>query len=335
MLTVLKILGIVLLAVLGLVILLLLIVLFVPLRVQAKVHYDGIVKARVHVGWLLRAVHAKFEWLKDHGLLRVKLLGLKTVKKKHIGDWGPEPAESEDAAGEKTEEAEGGSVPAEPGEEPASSDAPSSSAEKPEEKADKPEEAGAGTDTKTDEKTEGTGKTDEKPAGEAAGEASEAEEPWQPMHPIDKLEEKLDVFESKIDEIEELIYDEKNRKSLRLIGKQLKKIGRHLKPTKFLVEGELGFSDPAKTGKIMGRIYSLYAILGEHVRIEGNYEEAVTDLRGEIRCRIRLSVFIGAALRLLLDANLRRQVKKLLRKGKDKDNDNKAAGQAEEEKKAA
>ena len=82
---------------LGLVILILLIVFLVPLRLNVKVRYEEEVKARVHVTWLLRAVHVKMEWLKDHGLLRVKLLGLKTVMKKHLGDWGPAPQKAEEA----------------------------------------------------------------------------------------------------------------------------------------------------------------------------------------------------------------------------------------------
>ena len=108
---------------LGLVILILLIVLLVPLRLNVAARYDEEVKARVHVTWLLRAVHVKLEWLKDHGLLRARLLGLKTLMKKHIGDWGPEPQKAEEPPG-GTEEAaaESGTAAAEAAEKPASAE---------------------------------------------------------------------------------------------------------------------------------------------------------------------------------------------------------------------
>lgn len=275
-------------------ILILLIVLLVPLRLNVKARYDEEVRARVHVSWLLRAVHVKFEWLKDHGLLRAKLLGLKTLMKKHIGDWGPEPPETEEE-----------SVPTEPGEEPASSDAPESSQAKPESPAEKPETP-----------VEKPAASEEKPAAaeEKHASAPKAEED---LPRLAAIEEKLDSLAGKLDEFQGYWYDEKNRKTMRLIGRQLKKIGRHLKPTRFLVEGELGFGDPAKTGKIMGTLYSFYPIFRDNVRIQGNYEEKVTKLRLELKGRLRLGIFVEVALRLLLDKNLRHCIRKLMHKDKD------------------
>ena len=133
----------------------------------------------------------------------------------------------------------------------------------------------------------------------------------------------------------------KNRKTARLIGKQLKKLGRHLKPTKFLLEGELGFDDPAKTGKIMGLLYSLYPILGEHVRIDGNYEEPAVRLRLEMKGRFRLGIIAEVGIRLLLDKDLRRWIKKLTHKdkgeeaGKAGENGETAAEAADRDRKAA
>ncbi len=306
--------------ILALVLLILLIVLLVPIRMDVKVRYDEDVKARGHVTWLLRALNAKIEWMADHGLLRVKLLGLKTVMKKHLGDWGPQPAET--AAKADTESAakpgddevaeisvdetaeEAGGKPEEP--------KPGPEAAKPAEKEEKPDKAGSEA-------------AEEKPAAEASKEeAAEAEpeagsEPEEELPKLDAIAKKLEEIEEKLDEFQGYWYDEKNRKTVRRIGRQLKRIGKHLKPTRFQVEGELGFDDPGKTGKIMGYIYSLYPILGEHVRIEGNYEEAVMKFRGEVKCRIRLGLFISVAVRLLLDGNLRKWIKKLMKKDKKKD----------------
>ena len=324
-------------------ILILLIVLLVPLRLNVKARYDEEVRARVHVSWLLRAVHVKFEWLKDHGLLRAKLLGLKTLVKKHIGDWGPEVPEAEEE-----------SVPTEPGEEPASSDAPGSSEAKPESSEEKPETSEAKPDAseekpaaeekpasaaKAEDKKEEKGEEAPAAAETAAEQTAEAKAEEEDLPRLAAINEKLDSIAGKLDEFQGYWYDEKNRKTVRLIGKQLKKIGRHLKPTHFLVEGELGLGDPAKTGKIMGTLYSFYPIFRDHIRIDGNYEEQVAKFRLELKGRLRLGIFVEVALRLLLDKNLRHWIKKLTHKDKDKKDSKKTAKvtaeAADQEQKAA
>ena len=313
LLTILKILGIAILAALGLLILVLLIVLLVPFRLNVKARYDEEVRARVHVSWLLRVVHVKFEWLKDHGLLRAKLLGIKTLVKKHIGDWGPQPAENEAASDKKNKPEKAEKVetteetkPTEPGNEPASLDAPSSS-------STKPDDSGK-TEAKTEETSAGA---DPAAAAGKTGEETVKDSSEEEMPRLAALDEKLAHIAEKWDEIQGCWYDEKNRKTVRLIGKQLKKIGRHLKPTHFLVEGELGFGDPAKTGKIMGTLYSFYPVFRDHIRIDGNYEEQVMKLRLELKGRLRLGIFVEVALRLLLNKNLRHWIKKLTHKDKN------------------
>ena len=330
MLTILKIIGIVLLAILALVLLILLIVLLVPLRLDLKARYDEEVRARVNISWLLKAALVRLEWLKDHGLLRVKLLGLKTLMKKHLGDWGPQPEA-------KTEPAEETSVPdtetkTETEEKNPEKD---SDAEKPgTENAEKPDTEQAKTPDGTEVKAESAEKTENKE--EAPEEKAAEEKVQQKLDGEERLEllvEKLDGIEGKWDEIQSLLYDEKNRKTLRRIGKQLKRIGHHLAPTKFVLEGELGFDDPYTTGKIMGLLYSLYGIFGEHIRIQGNYEEPAMKFYLVLKGRIRLGLFVSVGLNLLLDGNLRRWIKKLMHKdGKTKAD---TAGQADQEKEAA
>ena len=348
------------LAVLGLVILILLIVLLVPLRLNVKARYDEEVKARVHVTWLLRAVHVKLEWLKDHGLLRARLLGLKTLTKKHLGDWGPEPQKAEEPSGETEEAAaESGTASAEAAEKPASAEEGSaasgteekpaaaeevSSEEKPaaaEEKPQTAEEKPSSAEEKPSPAEEKPSPAEEKPASAPKPEAKEepAGEPEEELPRLASIEKKLDEIAGKVDEFQGYWYDEKNRKTVRLIGKQLKKIGRHLKPTHFLVEGELGFGDPAKTGKIMGTLYSFYPVFRDHIRIQGNYEEQVMKLRLELKGRLRLGIFVEVALRLLLNKNLRQWIKKLTHKDKDETTGEETAKEtaeaADQEQKAA
>ena len=271
----------------------------------------------MHVSWLLRAVHVKFEWLKDHGLLRAKLLGLKTIMKKHIGDWGPQPqagAEKRPAESAAAPEAESAAeVPAEKADaKPEAAKEEHSSVNAENQAA--PEEKKAGSAPKTEDKTKETQTED---AEEKAEET--VSEPEEELPKLLAFEQKLDGILTKVDEFQGYWYDEKNRKTLRLIKKQLKRIGKHLKPTRLQLEGEIGFDDPGKTGRIIGTVYSLYPVYKDHIRIDGNYEEKVMRFRGEIRFRIRLGLFISVGLRLLLDRNLRKLIKKLMKKDKQED----------------
>lgn len=335
LLTILKIIGIVILAVLGLLVLLLLIVLLTPFRLNVKARYDEDIRARIHVSWLLRAVHVKFEWLKDHGLLRAKLLGIKTLVKKHVGDWGPQPAQPQAApSGDAASSAA----------RPDAAKAGASSETKPDTAANQPS---SGPKPSSEAKPGGTGKAEEKteqasaPADPAAAGSKNDEDAkekaaGEELPRLAAIDKKLAEIAGKLDEIQGYWYDEKNRKTLRLVGKQLKKIGRHLKPTHFLLEGELGFDDPAATGKVLGTLYSFYALFGEHVRIRGNYEEPVAKLRLELKGRLRLGVFVGAAIRLYMDKNLRSWFKKLTHKNEDGDSaEETTAEAADREQKAA
>ena len=330
--------GIILLVILGLILLILLIVLLVPVRLDLKARYDESVRARGHVTWLLHAVNAKIEWMKDHGLLRVKLLGLKTVMKKHLGDWGPKPAvkpAAQETAPEADTEPETG-----PAEEMNTEAKPEEEgAQIPPEQEAKEENPASETEAKPEEavqKPEGSRPEEQKPEEETSAQKPETAqtegEKAEEIPHMELIEQKLEAFVEKIDEIQGYIYDDKNRKTVRRIVKQLKRIGRHLKPTKFQLEGELGFDDPCRTGKIMGLIYSAYPIYGEHIRIEGNYEEPAMKFYLELKGRVRLGLFVSVALHLLTDRNLIRWIKKLTGKDKTK---TKTAKSADKQQKAA
>ncbi len=339
LLTILKIIGIALLAILALVLLILLIVLLVPLRLNVKARYEEDIRARVHVSWLLRAVHVKLEWLKDHGLLRAKLLGLKTIMKKHLGDWGPQP---EKALAESPVNAKMTEEAAAADQEKAAPEENSGSQEKPAEEAAAPAETASQTPPKGEEKAEGTEteasasstQNGKEPGQEQGAQPApgEAQEPSEDLPKLVQIDQKLAEIAEKLDEFQGYWYDEKNRKTVRLIGKQLKRIGKHLKPTRFQVEGELGFEDPGQTGKIMGLIYSLYPVYKEHIQIQGNYQEPVMRFRVEMKGRLRLGLFVSVGLRLLLNRNLRQWIKKLMHKDKNKE---KTAAGADQEVMAA
>ena len=278
--------------ILGLVILILVLVLCVPIRYDLKGRYNEGLKAKGGVHWLLKLLHIKFAAINAQILVKVNVLG-HCFKKMHIGKWDEEPAEdeaqkAEEKAGEKAEEKQ----------------------EK-EEKKPEPAQPFDAVFAKMDEE-----------AAEQEHKKKEKKEE-QPSVPAEKTEGGEDLKEW-FRKAEEFLDDEKNQYTIHLVLKQLRRLGKHLLPTKFLIEGKLGTGDPAKTGEIVGKVYRFYPLYGDHIRLDGVYDEKVTDVYAELAGRIRLGVFVEIAVRLLLNKNFRswlKQMKKDKNEEKDEKND--------------
>ncbi len=268
-------------------ILILVLVLCVPIRYDLKARYNEGFRARAGVHWLLRLLHIKAAAINAQILVKVNVFG-HCLKKQHLGKWGEE--ENEEAASEQKPEKE-----------------PEKKEEKEEPEAEeKPPAPAQPFDAVFAEMEE------EKPEEEKPGAVPE------------EAEDGAEDFREMIRKVEAFLDDEKNQYTIHLILKQLRKLGKHLLPTKFLIEGKLGLDDPAKTGEIIGKVYRFYPLYGDHIRLDGVYDEKVTNVYTEIAGRIRLGILVEIAVRLLLNKNFRQWIG--LKKKKNK-KDSKEEGQ--------
>lgn len=103
--------------------------------------------------------------------------------------------------------------------------------------------------------------------------------------------------------------DEANRRSLRLIRRQMLRIGTHLLPQKGCARVEFGFSDPYTTGEVLKYASLLYPLYAERVDLYPAFDREVMDVEGRLSGRIRLGVLLWHGGRLLLDANIRKYIK--------------------------
>ncbi len=89
----------------------------------------------------------------------------------------------------------------------------------------------------------------------------------------------------------------------------LKRVLRHVMPEDFVAEGELGMEDPALTGYLIGAVAVLKGAVFHSIYIKANFHEQV--LRGKVimRGKIRLVSLFYAAVRLALE----RPVRKIIR----------------------
>ena len=83
--------------------------------------------------------------------------------------------------------------------------------------------------------------------------------------------------------------------------KKLGKVLKALSPKSWKIEGNIGFLDPATTGKVMGAIGSLYPILGNKVSIIPDFENEIFKLDGNAKGHIRLGNLIYQVISLLLN----------------------------------
>ena len=110
------------------------------------------------------------------------------------------------------------------------------------------------------------------------------------------------------------IWDFLNRDSVqKLIGKLMKSIGKiikHILPRSLDLSGEVGFEDPATTGKVMEICAILYGLYGDHIRIISNFDEPT--LKGEALLKGRIVPgyivlkVLGMGIRIILNKECRK-----------------------------
>ena len=294
LLLILKIIGIILLVLLGILLVVLLLLLLVPLRYGLEGRFREGLKARVDGSWLLKLVHVRGEAINSQ--IRLRFLGMgHCFKKWYFGPWEQEETESEIAEHKAPKKEE----PAGEGPKEKSKKKASRAAEKAREKYESLFEELQ----QAQEARKKAAEADDNPASEA-----QEEEKKNLLRRANDLTEKIIDFWD----------DEDNQEAVYLIQKKLRDVGQHLLPTDFLLQGELGLKDPSATGQIVGWVYRLYPLYGDHIRLDGLYEEEKIDIYLRLGGRIRLGTLVAAAGRLYMNRRIRRWIRELRHKKKEK-----------------
>lgn len=135
------------------------------------------------------------------------------------------------------------------------------------------------------------------------------------MHMARTLFEKLKKAEKRREMVLAFFRDEENIKTYALIKKQIKKILRHVLPVRLKGNITFGFEEPYTTGQILAGAALLYPIYRDNIIIQPVFDRQV--LEGEVRFkgRIRIGTLLKAGVRILLNKNFRKQLKKFLNRG--------------------
>lgn len=333
LLTILKILGMTALAILGIILAVLLIVLLIPIRYRGEVFFEGKPQGGVLVSWLLRIVTVRADY--DGSSLRalVKVFWFRLFDQML---WPSEKMDevTEDVAETLAEEDFFADVTVtdpmedDPAERPVSvekkipSENPAPVQKEPAVQIQTQTNVQPSTQASEETMSEPTLQTSEeskKPFLEVFGENLQAT--------VTKLIEKTKAIyngllgkytaaQEKINLIQDFLGNAENQDTIRLIWRQVRRLIKHILPTKLRGRVKFGFEDPATTGQILTYISPFYGVYAKTLMIEPVFDEKALEGELHLKGRIRLGTLLWNVVRVFLNKNFRTLLKKLLKRSK-------------------
>lgn len=306
-LLILKIIGIVLAVVLGMLFLVLISVLFVPVRYRVRAErQEGDdsppVEVYVKVTWLLHLVNVLVRY-PGRVAVRVRifvftLFRLPQKEKKPGRERKPQKEPQPSGSTEPKEEPR-----------PQSEE----SAESGEEQEQKSEAAESGQEQEPPHKDSFSGKI-KKALDKIKAVFEKIKAFFQNIqYTIRNICDKIKNTSDTIHYYREVLESEIFRSSLQQCRGELGWVFRKLKPDRFEADLIVGMEDPAATGEILAIYGMLYPLIGQSVRVAGDFECDKTRVEGRfyMRGRIRAFTFIRAAVRLYFNKDIRKLIRLL------------------------
>ncbi|WP_313583787.1 DUF2953 domain-containing protein [Lacrimispora sp.] len=302
---ILKILGLLVLIVLGLVLVVVLLILLVPVRYQAEGSYDGKVRGKARITWLLHILSVSAQYEEDL-IVRVRIFGFRIGKPKKMDS---ELKEAEDIMVQAMEIME-------------------------------PEPIREAQEVKDEihDRVKEEPKNLLPPKKELRSPTPPKEEPkkkkgFRVMEVFEKLKKKvlraftklkfffrricdtLRTIKDKKDEIYAWISNKENQKTGKLLFRQVKRLIRHILPRRGKGNITFGFDDPYLTGQVLTYASVIYPLCHKHLNLYPVFDQTVFTVEGTFRGRIRMGTVLLIGSRMLLDKNFRRLLKGWLHKG--------------------
>lgn len=133
------------------------------------------------------------------------------------------------------------------------------------------------------------------------------------QYTIRKFCDKIKSVSDTIEYYRGVIEGEAFQRSFALCKGELLRIGKSLKPQKFQAQLIVGMDDPAATGQILAYCGMLYPLLGGHVDVAGDFEKKRLEGHVLVKGKIRLFTFLRVAVKIYFNKDIRK-LYKLLKK---------------------
>ncbi|MGB4661224.1 MAG: DUF2953 domain-containing protein [Mobilitalea sp.] len=118
---------------------------------------------------------------------------------------------------------------------------------------------------------------------------------------IASIFQNLTDVQRKIGLISAFISDEMNRAGMKRTFKSIKKIVKHILPTKLKSKVIFGTGDPCSTGQLLGLCAILYSFYGDNMQITPDFQNARFEGQHYAKGRIRLITLLFIVIKLILD----------------------------------
>jgi hypothetical protein len=105
----------------------------------------------------------------------------------------------------------------------------------------------------------------------------------------------------KMDLILKFLRDELNKEGIHLTFSSLKKLLKHIMPTKLKSKLTFGTGDPCSTGQALGAMSILYSFYGDRIQITPDFERNILEGEHFARGRIRLVTILIIVVKLIFD----------------------------------
>lgn len=306
-LVVLKIIGIVLAVLIGLVLLLLCLALFVPVRYQLKAsrsegEEEPPVRVKGRVSWLFPLFQVGFVYPSDV-YLRVKILFFTIFRIPSKENGGKSDGK---VSKERKNEKKKSSNKVNDRAEEINSGAEITADSEP--KVDT--EPITSRDSQTDLSTENVEKTDIiKRIKVIIAKIGQIIQKIQ--YTIESLCDKIKMIRDNITYYIELIQSDAFIQAFGLCKEELISILAYISPRKLEADLIVGMGDPAATGQVLAIYGILYPLVGNHVRVIGDFEQKKVEGALFVKGRLTLFRFVKAACRIYFNRDIRKLIKLL------------------------
>lgn len=309
-LLILKILGFLLLGILGLVILLAAVFLISPVVYRADVSVDNSLeslKGKFRFHWLFRLISGSFSY--EDGTFEWSLRAAwKRFGSGGTADGSMSGPVGTGAAERKTKIKE---------RRPAGKDKTAGEKQIPAEKEDRTaaqkQISAAGSDKTVSKKWEPvaaekkSGSTDSETKKSFAGRIGDKFSKIQEKikYTIRKICAKIKALVNTKEKMEAFLKNETHQNSFRRVIKEIRRLLRFLRPKKADIKVEFGFNDPAHTGYLLAGISLIYPMIGEFTELQPDFEHRVLRGQGSVNGKIRFLYALVFALCIIADKNVR------------------------------
>lgn len=122
---------------------------------------------------------------------------------------------------------------------------------------------------------------------------------------LKRIYDRIIVIKSFANQILDFLKDENNQAGFHVIKIQLFRLWKHIKPKKYKLDMNFGTGDPASTGQLLGVISFTYPIFKNNLNIMPDFEKQILEGNLFLKGRIQVYMLAWIAISLYRDKNIK------------------------------